>query len=214
MRRLIEIEAEQKEHQETVKQALEITRQELDARQNCAPNKPIAKAPPHPPKWNNKEAVAEFVRHRPLRLVPVIEMRVKTQREAIADAMAGDFAALANEVFTGEELSLEARVVLTLILDEKIKKPKHRPKQTKIERALLSVLPDAERAYVEIREYLKACCPGQSTIDIGQSTIDIRDIAITLAAEQFKLNEESLRNYINRADSDPSRLTPRVRFPT
>jgi hypothetical protein len=86
---------------------------------------------------------------------------------------------------------------------------RRRPPMAKEERAVLSVMPDAERAFVEIEWFLTKCYPDQ----IKKA---IRDRAYEFAAAQFGIRDaETLRKYCKRSAGERQRLWPRpkITFP-
>jgi hypothetical protein len=152
------------------------------------------------PNWNDERAVADWVARRPLRLVTVYIVNSKEERHrlAIEDAKAGDFYALEDMIRSGERLSAEARELIANNLG-KVTKKKPDPRKLTHE---LSKNPDAERAFVEIEYRLKQGFP-------ERSNGEIKDRAFALAAEQFKMNEETLRYYEARSAGHPRRLSPK-----
>jgi hypothetical protein len=155
------------------------------------------------PNWNDERAVADWVAYRPLRLVPVYNVNSTEERHrlAIEDAKAGDFYALEDMIRSGERLSAEAR---ELIADNLGRATKKKPDPRRLTHEL-SKNPDAERAFVEIEHRLKQGFP-------QRSVSDIKDRAFALAAEQFEMNQETLRNYVARSERHPRRLSPKPRL--
>jgi hypothetical protein len=128
-----------------------IRKRELEKEVREAMNRLI----PLAPKWENKKAVAEFAKLRPLRLVPVIDLESPPypQRTGVSG----------------------------------------RPKG---ERAFRSVMPDAERAVVEIKWFLTQVYLRQAKEgEIRKMKNAIRKMAFELAAEQFEIEESELQKY-------------------
>ena len=73
------------------------------------------------------------------------------------------------------------------------------------ERAFLSVMPDAERAFVEIEWFLTELYP-------KQTKKAIKDRAYALAAAQFEIEPETLRKYCKRSSGERQRLWPRPKI--
>jgi hypothetical protein len=92
------------------------------------------------------------------------------------------------------------------ILEGEFKPPKKRKTKPKQERAALSVLPDAERAYAEIVGFFKWIYPDQSKPDIS-------DRAFRLAARQFGIKTNTLVTYWRRSENNRRRLSPRPEIP-
>ena len=162
-----------------------------------------SKMPPAP-RWHDYEAMAKWVKLRPVMLLLHVEMRPKTEREAISEARAGDCRALLAMGENGFQLSREAWAALRGNLEGKIKKPDQRPTQPPFGSALRSILPIAELAYEEIYALLRGH-PKYS----GRSHREIKDRALQLAAAEYGLEVETLAYYIERSSKSKSRHTPR-----
>ena len=155
-----------------------------------------SKMPPAP-RWHDYEAMAKWVKLRPVMLLLHVEMRPKTEREAISEARAGDCRALLAMGENGFQLSREA---LRGNLERKIKKLDQRPTQPPFGSALRSILPIAELAYEEIYALLRGH-PKYS----GRSHREIKDRALQVAAAEYGLEVETLAYYIERSSKSKSR---------
>jgi hypothetical protein len=84
---------------------------------------------------------------------------------------------------------------------------RRRPPMAKEERAVLSVMPDAERAFTEIEWFLTKCYYPK------QKKSAIRDRAFEFAAAQFGIRDaETLRKYCKRSAGERQRLWPRPKI--
>jgi len=160
-------------------------------------SKPIA------PRWTKDDAVAAFVaKHKPPTLFradlkyllkgPKPDAFDLAKAEALAAAKAGDLAPV-------EKLIDDLRA-------GKLKRREGRPRRTAKElffARLKSVMPEAEWGCVDTINFLRQHYPEQ-TYD------SIRDRAVALTAKKYKIQRETLVNYMNRANNDRRRLLPKL----
>jgi hypothetical protein len=131
----------------------------------------IERLRPLAPPWRNKATVAEFVKARPVRIVPVYDLNVPLYPEQ----------------------------------ETRVGRPKASPE--------LSVMPDAERAYTEIKWFLTEIYYGEGIRPNRQRKNEINDRSFEFAAAQFEMEPETLRKYCIRSGGERQRLWPRPRLP-
>jgi hypothetical protein len=171
-----------------------------------------------PPRWSDFDAVDEFVRHRndkrdrdeaiedALRAdeLPGIsrqEFARGIEDEAVRVARLGNFRALADLLRWGIRLGPEAVSLVADKLTGKNKRGMGRPRKTLDQRLLDTCLPEAEAEYHDVKSFL------EEHYDVKAK--DIRDRALILAAKEYGITDDKLRNYIDRLEGDRRRLSPR-----